>query len=99
MTKPPFFVEHAIHSENEARNDQSGEYTSTCNEAASIAVLVIATEGALGHRLYTPTYSLYTNMFKRHVLVTFSKMISITDLITVLQLDILILQDSASAVE
>ena len=97
MTKPPFFVEHAIHSENEARNDQSGE--STCNEAASIAVLVIATEGALGHRLYTPTYSLYTNMFKRHVLVTFSKMISITDLITVLQLDILILQDSASAVE
>ena len=46
MTKPPFFVDHAIHSENEARNDQSGEYTSTCNEAASIAVLVIATEGA-----------------------------------------------------
>ena len=60
---------------------------------------LIATEGALGHRLYTPTYSLYTNMFKRHVLVTFSKIISITDLITVLQLDILILQDSASAVE
>ena len=39
VTKPPFFVEHAIHSENEARNVQSGEYTSTCNEAASIAVL------------------------------------------------------------